>query len=252
MKNSILLLFLSVCALSAHDHIEVGSDPGNPAQLAVEGPAYQLAVYVPRGESFSGYMPQFPGGWHAVELTFTTECNVLDSAAGADPRIEIVSVTGPADGIFSFWETGATQPTWSRSTGWTSGQGDLASFVVALGGDDHIHGRCFSMDKPGIYTVTFRAVDTKGAFAPSRSETITFAVQQPPQLSIETSGGDALLSFTSRSNLVYDLQICTDLASGVWSNVAPHSGVDGDGGTKQMPDPLAGRPRGFYRLVEYY
>lgn len=252
MKKSILLLLLSSCALSAHDHIEVGSDPVNPAQLAFEGPAYQLAVYVPRGEPFSGYMPQFPGGWHTVELTFTTECNVLDSAAGADPRIELVSVSGPPGGTFSFWENGDMQPTWSRSTGWTSGQGNSASFPVALGGDAHIHGRCFTMDKPGIYTVTFRAVDAADAFAASRNKTMTFAAQQPPQLSIATSGGEALLSFTSRSNLVYDLQICTDPASGVWSNVAPHTGVDGDGGTKQMQDPLAGRPRGFYRLVEYY
>jgi hypothetical protein len=65
-------------------------------------------------------------------------------------------------------------------------------------------------------------------------------------------GADVALSFTSRANLVYDLQVCTDLASGEWDNVEPHRSMDGDGGTKGMTDPVAGRPRAFYRLVEYY
>jgi hypothetical protein len=59
------------------------------------------------------------------------------------------------------------------------------------------------------------------------------------------------LSFASRANLVYDLQVCTDLESGEWDNVNPHTFMDGDGGMIPMTDPVAGRPRAFYRLVEY-
>jgi hypothetical protein len=63
--------------------------------------------------------------------------------------------------------------------------------------------------------------------------------------------GNVSLSFTSRRNLVYDLQVCTDLETGMWHNVELHTSMDGDGGTKQMTDPVAGRSRAFYRLVEY-
>ena len=39
--------------------------------------------------------------------------------------------------------------------------------------------------------------------------------------------------------------------AGEWANVELHTFMDGDGGTQQMTDPMAGRPRAFYRLVEY-
>ena len=249
MKKTALLLTLLVAAAHAHDHIEVGADPRSGSRLGLEGPDYQLAVYVPRGEAFSGYIPQFPGGYHAVELTFTTEVNVLASADGAEPRIEIVSVAGPAGASLSFWEVGATSPTWSIQSGWT---GNTLSFPVVYLGETHAHGRCFTMDKPGTYTVMLRAVDVAGRYSSSASKTITFNAQQPPQLSIAMQGGNARLSFTSRSGLVYDLQVCTNLPSGLWTNVDPYTWLDGTGSALQMTNPVAGRPQAFYRLVEYY
>lgn len=53
MKTSLLILLLSLGAVRAHDHIEVGVDPRDPHRLGLDGPAYQLALYVPRGEPFS-------------------------------------------------------------------------------------------------------------------------------------------------------------------------------------------------------
>ncbi len=243
-----LIVMLSVAVARAHDHIEVGKDPSDENRLFLDGPDYQLALYVPRGEPFSGYLPQFPGGWHACELTFTTETNALEPALGADPRIEIVSVSGPADGNFAFWEVGATSPTWLRAAGWT---GTGAGFPVIRNGDTHIHGRAFTMDKPGTYTVTFRAVDMANEFTASAHKIITFVAQQPPKLSIGLAGGNVSLSFTSRRNLVYDLQVCTDLEAGIWHNVEPYTFIDGDGGAMPMIDPVAERVRAFYRLVEY-
>ncbi len=237
-----LTLMLSFAVARAHDHIEVGKDPSDEARLFLDGPDYQLALYVPRGEPFSGYLPQFPGGWHACELTFTTDLG------DADPWIEIVSVQGPVGGNFAFWEVGVTSPTWSRPAGWT---GTMAVFPVILNDDNHAHGRAFTMDKPGTYIVTFRAVDAANKFAASANKTITFVAQQPPKLSIGMAVGNVSLSFTSRPNLVYDLQVCTDLETDIWHNVGLHTSMDGDGGTKQMADPVAGRSRAFYRLVEY-
>jgi len=248
MKKIILFLVLGLSVVRAHDHIEVGIDPINEGRLGLDGPGYQLALYVPSGEPFSGYVPQFPGGWHACELTFTTETGALDPADGADPRIEIVAVTGPAGGTFAFWEVGAVEPTISLPVGW-AGAGAL--LPVIFRGDTHAHGRCFTMDKPGTYIVTLRAVDNAGGFATSITKAITFHAQQPPELTIGLAGVDVSLSFTSRVNLIYDLQVCTTLASGEWANVEPSTFMDGDGGRIELTDPVAGRLRAFYRLVEY-
>ena len=248
MKNILFMLMVSSCLLRAHDHIEVGLVPGEESFLALEGPDFQLALYVPPGEPFSGYLPQFPGGWHACELTFTTETNALEPAEWADPRIEMVSVTGPPGGSFAFWEVGALEPTILLPVGWT---GTDASFPVVFAGDTHAHGRCFTMDKPGVYTLTFRAVDTNGALLTSENQTITFNALPAPKLSIRPAGGSVSLSFTSRANLNYDLQVCTDLASGGWVNVEPHVSMSGDDRRIEVNDPVAPRSKAFYRLVEY-
>ena len=240
MKIILFLILLPLSAVFSHEHMEVTSvSPSN--QLVLSGPTGLLALYVPRGEFFSDYLPQFPGGWHASELTFTTEL------PDADPRVEIVSVNGPSGGSFAFWEAGATSPTWSRPTGW-SGNGQV--FPVILDGDNHVHGRAFTMDRPGTYTVTFRVVDASGNLGPSANMTITFNALQPPQLSIRSQGPDMVLSFSSRNNLNYDLQICTDLPLGLWTNVFIQA-IEGDGGRKEMTVPRAGQARAFFRLVEY-
>jgi hypothetical protein len=250
MKNILFIIFLSVVSLSAHDHIEVGVDPEEPERLALSGPGYQLALYVPRDEPF---LPQFPGGWHACQLTFTTQiyADELEPAEGADPRIEIVSVTGPVGGSFAFWEIAAVEPTILLPVGWEHNEANEASFPVVVGGESHAHGRCFTMDKPGIYKVTFRAVDSTDQFKQSANKTITFNALPAPKLSISPAGGSVALSFISRANLNYDLQVCTDLASGIWVNVGPHVSMNGDGRRIDVTDPLEARPKAFYRLVEY-
>jgi hypothetical protein len=108
------------------------------------------------------------------------------------------------------------------------------------------------MNRPGEYTVTFRVLDKSGAFATSANMKIIFNAQQPPKLSIGVAGGNVSLAFTSRPNLTYDLQVCTDLESGKWDNVNPHTFMDGYGDVKNMSDPVEGRLKAFYRLVEYY
>jgi hypothetical protein len=248
MKKILVLVFFHSWLVFAHDHVEVGRSGPSSTQLALDGPTVQVACFVPRGEFFSGYTPAFPGGWHASELTFTTETNALDSADGANPTIELVSVTGPAGGNFGFWEVDATSPTWSVPSGWDSTQSQSRSFPVVLNGDNHAHGRAFTVDKPGHYTVIFRAVDSNQKFSTSENYTITFRAQQPPQLSIGISGGNVSLSFRSRNNLSYDLQRCEDLARGIWTTIQT---ISGNGGLHTPSDSFSGRPKAFYRLVEY-
>jgi len=246
----VLALFLWITGSAmAHDHVEVGIDSTNQTQLGLYGPSVQLALYVPSGEFFSGYSPNFPGGYFADELTFTTETQVLDSASGSDPAIELVSVTGPTGGTFAFWERDAASPTWSHPAGWNQSSGDRPSFPVNLGGDGHIHGRVFTVDRPGEYQVTFRAVDRNVLFQNSLDYTITFRALVPPPLSIRLSNSQAIISFTSRPGLSYDLQTRTNLSSGTWDLVST-AAIDGDGTVIDIPLPLS-HPRAFFRLIEF-
>jgi hypothetical protein len=246
VKPFLCLFFFSTAILHAHDHVDVGLDPGNPHRLYLLGPRYQEqeSLYVPRGEPFSFDMPKFPGGWFASELTFATDL-------AADPWIEIVSVTGPEGGSFSFWEVEALEPTWSRTTGWTLGQGIVPSFPVIYFGESHQHGRAFTMDTPGSYSITFRAVDPNpnSGLVASQEKTIIFQALPPPQLSIRMENGQVVISFLSRLNFLYDLQVSTDLSSGAWDSVVVDF-IDGDGTVKETSLTLE-HPRAFFRLVEF-
>jgi hypothetical protein len=251
MKKLLLPATILVSWAHAHDHIEVGQSPQNPTQLGLNGPGYQLSLFVPQGEPFSGYAPDFPGGYFACELTFTTDVNVLDSADGSDPVIELVSVTGPTGAFFSFWESGSTIPTWSRSSGWKQTETDCPAFPVILGGETHAHGRIFTTNQTGDYQIVFRAQDKNNLFLPSTDFTLTFHAQLPPPLSIRLQNGQARISFISREYLVYDLQVCTDLNANRWINVEGNIGIDGNGLKTECPLPL-NYPRAFFRVVEYY
>ena len=242
MKAILYLLLFSTVLMHAHEHVDVGLDPSNPRRLYLLGPVFQEALYVPFGEPLSFYLPQFPGGWFACELTFATDL-------AADPWIEIVSVTGPAGGSFSFWEVGALQPTWSRTTGWILGQANAAAFPVIYFGENHQHGRAFTMDQPGPYSVTFRATNAEAGLAASQEKTIIFQALPPPRLSIRIENGQVVISFLSRLNLLYDLQISTDLATGTWDSVVAEF-INGDGTVKETSLTLE-HPRAFFRLVEF-
>lgn len=242
MKAILYLLLFSTVLIHAHDHVDVGLDPSNQRRLYLLGPVFQEALYVPQGEPLSFYLPQFPGGWFACELTFTAEIE-------GDPWIEIMSVSGPTGGSFSFWEVGALGPTWSRETGWSLDQGNTASFPVIYLGETHQHGRAFTMDRPGIYSVNFRSVDADGVLTPSEEKIITFQALPPPQLSIRMENGQVVISFLSRLNFLYDLQVSTDLSSGAWDSVVVDF-IDGDGKVKETSLTLE-HPRAFFRLVEF-
>jgi hypothetical protein len=247
-----LPFFLRLCALllgaavstRAHSHIDVQPVGG---QLALLGPSTETMVYVPAGEPFSSYAPRFPGGYYACELTFSSE-----DPDGATPRIELLSVTGPANGSFAFWEVNATAPTWSRLTGWSATTTDRPSLVTYEDGSGygHIHGRLFTATSPGVYTILVRAIDDSGTRNPSAPRALTITVHAPPQLGIQVASSIATLTFTSRLNLTYDLQVSTDLTT--WTNVADHRFIPGTGATIELTDPLLDRPRVFYRLVEYF
>ncbi|MFZ4599174.1 MAG: hypothetical protein ACOYNN_11065 [Terrimicrobiaceae bacterium] len=237
--------------LRAHDHVEIGLDPSNPGKLkAIAGPSEQLATYFPSGETPSYDTPAFPGNAYATVLTFSAFDNTSPPPNGASVRVELLAVSGPVGGSFSYWEIGATNATWTRPSAWVASPTDQPSLEVSEDetGYGHIHGRAFSMDKPGIYDVTFRAVDASGEYANSDVFTVRFTAVTPPQLAISASNGSVRLTFTSRESLAYDVQVSTTLQPSSWTTIDT---LDGTGGQVEFFDPLNARPRVFYRLVEY-
>lgn len=233
----------------AHSHIDVQATPSG--QLMLVGATSETMVYVPPGEPFTRYAPGFPGGYYACELTFSSEDPLTPYAL---PRIQLISVSGPPGASFAFWEAGAVSPNWTRAAGWTATASDSPYFHTYEDGSGvgHIHGRLFTATQPGTYTVVFRAVDGSASAprAPSDAYAVTLTVLAPPQLSLQIADGSAMLSFASRANLTYDLQVSTDLQT--WRNVEGHDFIGGTGSLIELTDPLAGRSCVFYRLVEYF
>lgn len=253
MKKLLILLTLASVplALQAHDHVEIGLDPANASKLKpITLPPAQMATFFPAGEVPSFNTPVFPGNAYATVLTFSAFDNTAPPPAGAMVRIDLVAVSGPSGGKFAFWEVDATTPTWQLASGWSAAPGDAPSFFASEDGTGygHIHGRVFSTTAPGVYDVTFRAVDASGRYVSSDPFVVRFTAINPPQLRIGTQGTSLRLTFQTRADLVYDLQSSTTLQPGSWSTL---STLDGTGADVEYLDPLNARSRVFYRIVEY-
>ncbi|TAG32926.1 MAG: hypothetical protein EAZ36_01550 [Verrucomicrobia bacterium] len=238
--------FAAAPAPLAHNHIDVRPDVLVPERLSLVGVDLETMLYVPRGEPFSLYAPSYPGGFYTCELTFTHE-----DPDGSTPSIQLLSVAGPMGAVFAFWEVGAQAPTWSRPVGWMATATDHpALHTDDQGGFGHIHGRVFTVTQAGSYSVVFRVVDEAEVFQPSLPKTVVFQALATPQLLIHLDAGNLKLSFLSRQEFTYDLQASHDLVR--WENVPAHRWIEGTGTALELSDPLAGRARIFYRLVEYF
>lgn len=88
------------------------------------------------------------------------------AAAGAQLWIVVRAVDGPAGGHWSFWEAGesedyGTSITFTYATGTTNGTNAFILSQLEFQPDPygHIHGRAFTADKPGLYTVWVQLAD---------------------------------------------------------------------------------------------
>ncbi len=135
--------------------------------------------------------------------------NPYAATAGSFLQVEIAGITGPSGAKFSFWDSGALTPTatYTLGTGLTLGTGrfDLTSdgtsypAEAVFFGDGvtpnpttpngrtpsndpygHIHGRSFTMDQVGTYTVSYVLKDINGIHPDSAAFTVTYnAVPEP-------------------------------------------------------------------------
>jgi len=250
----------------AHEHVAIGTSWTNPSQLVVDGPDTTDTTYLPSGETFSSQdAPQFPGGCFVGLLTFTTEietANVktLDITSSYNPEVQLISVDGPEGALFSFWENNSITPTWSRMTGWRQATTDRPSFPVALNAYGHIHGRAFTTDRPGSYTVVFRINNILFSSADYR---LTFKAVSPPPLSIRMKDGNVVISFRKRTasslshpGFSYDIEIKQNLTDDKWSLIEtrPNELSHPLDATSEIIEAIVpiNNSRGFFRIIEYY
>jgi hypothetical protein len=175
----ILLAVVGSGAFAQHSHINAG------ARAATEG----SQLFFANGSRFevdSGYLvhlePTNSATYGSIYfggsgVTFTGLPSTLDNggpaAFAALPGSHLVmvfeTVDGPPGGAFSVWDSvdgffDATEITFTLAS-WTRGgtnQMALSENDGSAGVDPygHIHGRKFSVSKPGLYTVGVRLVDT--------------------------------------------------------------------------------------------
>ena len=268
MNKIFFLLFcvFSNLSLFAHEHVAIGASVADPSQLVVDGPGITYATYLPPGETFSAQdAPHFPGGCFVGLLTFTTEwetsiVNPLPITSDYNPEVELIAVDGPEGALFSFWEQNSITPTWSRMTGWRQTTTDRPSFSVALNAWGHIHGRAFTTDRPGDYTVVFRVNNILSLIGEYR---ITFKAVSPPPLSIRLENGNAVVSFRNRtpfsskySGFSYDIETKQNLTDDKWSFIEtrPNDLSHPLDATSEIIEAILpiNNSRGFFRIIEYY
>ena len=164
--------------------------------------------------------------------------NASSAAVGSYIACQIVSVTGPAGGVLSFWEQGAKWPTYQFPVNGAYATGKnrfiLSNCETGAGRPDgdpvgSILGRRFTVNKPGEYAVTFKLYDTsenhpllKGPIhAPSDPLTIKFKTGVDMNItSFSTSNDVARLTYKQGwlTNMVVEAN--TNLTSGSWVAVA--------------------------------
>ena len=180
--------------------------------------------------------------------------HVAIGASVADPSQLVV------DGPGITYATYSIAPKWSRMTGWRQTTTDRPSFSVALSADGHIHGRAFTTNRPGDYTVVFRVNNILSLIGEYR---ITFKAVSPPPLSIRLENGNAVVSFRNRtpfssnySGFSYDIETKQNLTDDKWSFIEtrPNDLSHPLDATSEIIEAIVpiNNSRGFFRIIEYY
>lgn len=259
---------LSPGLAASHQHINagaLGSEPGTRLSFL-------------NGDRFaaeSGYvLPCVPAstGPHAGlfrgSVTFTALASSSDyggpafghAAPGAHLELGIETVEGPEGGTFGFWEgeegEEGGQMSFAAPVGLTSGPFRFPlSETSGAAGDDpygHVHGRVFTVDRPGFYTVGFRIHDGTsngpggGPLHPA-SDLFRLHWQAGVSLAGIRSGPDGIrLSFAALTGGRYVIERSGRLGLGaVWETVGEP--VVGDDRLHEVID-RAPVEIGFYRL----
>jgi len=205
----------TLTAQAQHGHLDAGAAStalGSPViwangLLYAESTGYIQSMTRATSGTYNGYLNSGPTLTALPGTVANGGPSGNASALGSFLEFKFTLFSAPSGGTFSFWDHGATAPTTTLGVGQTSplfelsgGEGNIVAGT--LGGDPygHIHGRRFTVDMPGDYSVGFQAFDTSvngtgggPIHTPSDVLTIHFqGVPEPGTVTLLFAGGVAL------------------------------------------------------------
>jgi hypothetical protein len=223
----------------------------------VASSGYVKSLTFTNGSTYAGYYQASSISFTALPQTLANAGPVPNAPAlGSFIKIQLASVEGPAGGAFGFWQSGATNPTISLTSGqkgsnlWVVSQNDGSPGSDPYG---HIHGQRMTLSKPGLYKVGFKLFDTSTNGAgggPIHTPSDEFPIYIQGGLSIASitkTGTVTEVTYGSITNQNFSLEYHTNLlATGGWTAVgAPVPGTDRL--QSQSNTNASGTPR-FYRV----
>lgn len=144
--------------------------------------------------------------------------NGIAAGAGSFIQLRIDSVTGPDGAVFTFWQDAVAVISYKIGTGFqtavtkidvTDATARIGSFDGTLNGNNpaidpfgHIHGRQYTFDQPGSYTVNYVLTDKAGKQADSAPFVVNYQSIPEPQAALMVIGGMAVLAAWSRRRRV--------------------------------------------------
>jgi hypothetical protein len=186
LKLTALLALAAFCRPAhAHDHMPASatsSDPGATLQYDPFATDYTtnsgFVFTTTQGTTNDPYLGYYYSDDQVFIALAATGDNggpeVGHAAPGTFIQVKLLSVEGPSGASFGFWETlgqgpdgegiDGTNLTWSVPVPYHNGTNLIyVSQSDGSPGSDpygHIHGRVYSVTKPGLYTATWQFVDT--------------------------------------------------------------------------------------------
>jgi hypothetical protein len=280
MKNTFVRLFLVLATISllrlqvhaqAHQHINVA------AQSKAQGSKLIFTEAVTLGTNSGTFLyltlgdPLYPNHYQNA-ATFTSSAGTIwtggpianSAALGSYIEVEVLTLDGPAGGEIGFWEEADDGSSTTQVIAVPVGQRNGTNrFNVSAGFVDpdsgkkdpfgHLHNRRFTATKPGLYTVSFRAIDTSNAGADggpthSPSDVLTMYFQAGLTLNIKQTPTETILTYPAIARHFVYLDASTNLVEGNWKTItafAPDNHSDFHV-TNDPIDPAV--PHKFYRL----
>lgn len=268
---SIFLLGFVLPSLGQHIHLSAGAlaeTPGSQlyfdnADAFVTNSGYVINLAVRTAGPAVGL---YDGGPTFTALAIAPGNGGPDlhhALAGSRIALQWISLEGPTGGSLSFWESkncedAATERTFQFRVGETN---PSPSFLLsqnsgAPGADPygHCHGRRFTTDVPGLYTLGVRLLDVstnglKGAPLHSPSETNYLYFQAGITIHrLELADNEATAWFGTRNFGLYYLESSTSLGDdSMWETEGNPIGGDNHVQSITVPLPLEA-PNRYYRL----
>ena len=277
----------------AHDHFDAGildtnqnnaPDAGEPLRLIGSDPTTKVFHLLARpvGQTCGGYymlnenvrslLPLDSFSFTALSDGQTNSGDINFAHTGSDIWMEITSVSGPVGANFGFWEMGQADASETPAVSFLTNT-PTGNFAFAISEPlpwlepadqdpfGHIHGRCWTADRPGNYAVSYRLVDrstcgpSNGPWHPP-SPTYVFHFKAGPdfQSTVTRANGKCVLTWPSlmgiwepyQTGIVFGVQRSTSLAAADWVTIGSVTATTAATATFTDTVPPAGQA--FYRL----